>query len=65
MPERWPLIHVVMAMVYEGRAQFERAATEYETFLGLSTEPTTIARVKRILHDWQALGVVKTRNQDP
>ena len=63
--ERWPLIHVVMAMVYESRAQFERAATEYETFLGVSTEPTTIARVKRILHDWQALGVVKPRNQDP
>lgn len=37
--DRWPLTRVVMAMVHEGRAQFEQAATEYESFLEVASDP--------------------------
>ena len=58
---RWPLIHLIMAMVYENRAQFEKAAREYEALLGASSEPKTVAMVERKLLDWRALGVIKPR----
>lgn len=59
--KNWPMTHIVMAMVYEDRRQFEKAATEYETFLKVSSDPAVVPRVKRLLFEWESLRVIQPR----
>ena len=61
--ERWPLTRVVMGMVHERRAQFEKAAREYESFLEVASDPRTVSKVKRLLFEWEALQVIKPRDE--
>lgn len=61
--EKWPLTRVVMGMVYERRAQFEKAAREYESFLDVASDPRTVSKVKRLLFEWEALRVIKPRDE--
>lgn len=60
--KRWPLTHIVMAMVYEDRRQFEKAATEYETFLKVSSDPAVVPRIRRLLFEWESLRVIGPRS---
>lgn len=54
-----------MAMVHEGRAQFEQAATEYQSFLEVASDPARAAKVTRLLLEWQALQLIRPRNEVP
>ena len=60
--EKWPLTRVVMGMVHERRAQFEKAAREYESFLDVASDPRTVSKVKRLLFEWETLQVIKPRD---
>lgn len=63
--DRWPLTRVAMAMVHKGRAQFEQAATEHQSFLEVASDPARAAKVTRLLLEWQALQVIRPRNEVP
>lgn len=57
----FPQTYQIMAMVHEGRAEFEKAAEQYRAFLSATREPDSgnVQKVKRKLSDWVALGVIQ------
>lgn len=57
----WPLSYVIMAMVHEGRAEWEQAADEYTAYIGLSLDDRTVGMAKRRLYEWEMLQVIEPR----
>ncbi len=61
--DKLPQTHLVMAMVHQGRVEFEKAAKEYEAYIGVASDPNAVATVKRVLFDWEALQIIEPRNE--
>ena len=59
--DSWPLSYVIMAAVYEGRAEWERAAHEYRAYIDLAPDLKTVEMAKRRLHEWQMLQIIEPR----
>ena len=59
---RYPQSYQIMGMIHEQRAEFEKAAGQYRSFLGATNEPEShnVQSVKRKLHEWQMLGVIQS-----
>lgn len=60
--KKFPQSFQIMGMIHEQRAEFEKAAGQYRSFLGATNEPESqnVQSVKRKLHDWQMLGVIQS-----
>ena len=58
---KFPQSYQIMGMIHEQRAEFEKAAGQYRSFLGATNEPESqnVQGVKRKLHEWQMLGVIQ------
>ena len=58
---KFPQSFQLMGMILEQRAEFEKAAGQYRSFIGASNEPNSqnVQAVKRKLHEWQMLGVIQ------
>ena len=57
--ERWPLAYIILAVVYETKAEFEQAATMYREFLRLKPDAEDAPRISRRLYEWQELQVIE------
>ena len=59
--KKFPQSYQIMGMIHEQRAEFEKAAGQYRSFLGATNEPESqnVQGVKRKLHEWQMLGVIQ------
>ena len=57
----FPQSFQIMGMILEQRAEFEKAAGQYRSFIGASNEPDSqnVQALKRKLHEWQMLGVIQ------
>lgn len=60
--KRFPQSYQIMGMIHEQRAEFEKAAGQYRSFIGATNEPESqnVQSVKRKLHEWQMLGVIQS-----
>ena len=58
---QFPQSFQIMGMIHEQRAEFEKAAGQYRTFISASNEPDSqnVKAVKRKLHEWRMLGVIQ------
>ncbi len=56
--KRCPQTHHVLGLIYAGRGQFTEAASEYRRFLELSPKAQISDRVRRLLYEWEQLGVI-------
>ena len=56
--KRYPQSHHVLGMIYADRGQFTEAASEYRRFLDRSPNTHVSDRVKRLLYEWEQLGVI-------
>lgn len=58
---RFPQSYEIMARIHERRADFEKAAEQYRTYLEVAPEPESrsVQQAKRKLHEWQVLGVIQ------
>ncbi|MDE0108177.1 MAG: tetratricopeptide repeat protein [Bryobacterales bacterium] len=58
---KFPQSYQIMGMIHEQRAEFEKAAGQYRSFIGATNEPDSqnVLSVKRKLHEWQMLGVIQ------
>lgn len=59
--KRYPQSYQIMGMIHEQRAEFEKAAGQYRSFIGATNEPESqnVQSVMRKLHEWQMLGVIQ------
>lgn len=57
--ERWPLAYIILAVVYETKAEFKQAATMYREFLRLKPDAEDAPRISRRLYEWQELQVIE------
>ena len=55
---RYPQSHHILGMIYADRGQFTEAASEYRRFLELSPKAQISNRVRRLLHEWEQLGII-------
>jgi Flp pilus assembly protein TadD len=55
---RYPQSHHILGMIYADRGQFTEAASEYRRFLELSPKAQISNRVRRLLHEWEQLGLI-------
>ena len=57
---KYPQTNQIMGMIHEKRADFEKAAGFYRSFVSTSAEPESqnVQAVQRKLHEWQMLGVI-------
>lgn len=60
--KKFPQSYQIMGMIHEQRAEFEKAAGQYRSFIGATDEPEShnVQSVKRKLHEWQMLGVIQS-----
>ena len=60
--KKFPQSFQIMGMIHEQRAEFEKAAGQYRSFIGATNEPESqnVQSVKRKLHEWQMLGVIQS-----
>ena len=60
--KKFPQSYQIMGMIHEQRAEFEKAAGQYRSFIGATNEPESqnVQSVKRKLHEWQMLGVIQS-----
>ena len=60
-PERFPQSYQIMGMIHEQRAEFEKAAEQYRSFMNVSgdLDSQNVQQVKRKLHEWEMLGVIE------
>lgn len=60
--KKFPQSYQIMGMILEQRAEFEKAAGQYRSFIGATNEPESqnVQSVKRKLHEWQMLGVIQS-----
>ncbi len=61
----FPQTYQIMALVHEGRAEFEKAAEQYRAFISAAREPDSqnVQQVERKLFEWEALGVIQSNEQ--
>ncbi len=66
-PDRFPQSYQIMGMILEQRAEFEKAADQYRTFVGLTGQQQNVyvQEVKRKLHEWEMLGVIQKASVAP
>ena len=59
--ERFPQSYQIMGLIHEKRAEFEKAADQYRSFVRVTAEPGSdnVQHVKRKLHEWEMLGVIQ------
>lgn len=59
----FPQSFQIMGMIHEQRAEFEKAAGQYRSFIGATNAPESqnVQAVKRKLHEWQMLGVIQAQ----
>ena len=55
---RYPQSHHVLGLIYAERGQFTEAASEYRRFLELAPKARISDRVRRLLYEWEQLGVI-------
>lgn len=60
--DEWPLGYIVMAIVYERRADFESAADYYEKYIEISVDAETSRMARRAIYDWGELQVIEPRH---
>jgi cytochrome c-type biogenesis protein CcmH/NrfG len=56
--KRYPQTHHVLGLIYADRGQFTEAASEYRRFLELSPNAQISNRVRRLLYEWEQLGIL-------
>ncbi len=56
--QQYPQSHHILGLIYAGRGQFPQAAVEYRRFLELSPRAGISDKVRRLLHEWEQLGVI-------
>ena len=56
--QQYPQSHHVLGRIYAGRGQFPEAAVEYRRFLELSPKAGISDKVRRLLYEWEQLGVI-------
>ena len=59
--DEWPMSHVIMAMVYERRTDFETAADYYEKYIEISVDAEISQMARRAVYDWGELQVIEPR----
>lgn len=59
--DEWPMSHVIMAMVYERRTDFETAADYYEKYIEISVDAEISQMARRAIYDWGELQVIEPR----
>ncbi len=59
--QQFPQSYQIMGMIHEQRAEFEKAADQYRSFVQVTGEETSqnVQQVKRKLHEWEMLGVIQ------
>lgn len=57
--DEWPLTHVIMAVIHEGRAEWAQAAGEYRAYIRLGPDQKTLEMAKRRLYEWEMLGIIE------
>ena len=57
--ERWPRGYIILASIYEQRAEFPKAAEMYREFLRLQSYSDTAAQVSWRLYEWEKLMVIE------
>ena len=59
--ERYPQSFQIMGMILEQRAEFEKAADQYRSFLSVTdgAGSANVQQVQRKLHEWEMLGVIQ------
>ncbi len=64
--DRYPQSYQIMGLVHEQRAEFEKAAGQYRTYVRVAGASNVqgIEQVKRKLHEWEMLGVIKRAAAD-
>ncbi len=68
---RFPQSYQIMGMIHEQRAEFEKAADQYRSFVSLSGQRQNpgqtpyVQEVKRKLHEWEMLGVIQKPTVSP
>lgn len=60
--DEWPMSHVIMAMVYERRTDFETAADYYEKYIEISVDAEISQMARREIYDWGELQVIAPRS---
>lgn len=55
---QYPQSHHILGLIYADRGQFPEAAVEYRRFLELSPKARIGKRVRRLLYEWEQLGVI-------
>lgn len=56
--QQYPQSHHILGLIYAGRGQFPHAAVEYRRFLELSPKAGISNKVRRLLYEWEQLGVI-------
>ena len=58
--QRFPQSYQIMGLIHEQRAEFDKAADQYRTFVKISNEPESpnVQQIERKLHEWEMLGVI-------
>ncbi len=56
--KRYPQSHHLLGLIYADRGQFAEAAVEYRRFLELSPKAQIGDKVRRLLYEWEQLGVI-------
>lgn len=57
--DRWPRGYLILASIYEQRADFTQAAEMYRAFLGLQSHSDTAQQVSWRLYEWEKLMVIE------
>lgn len=60
-PNQFPQSYQIMGLIHEQRAEFEKAAEQYRSFMTVTgdLDSQNVQQVKRKLHEWEMLGVIQ------
>ncbi len=58
--DQYPQTHQMLGMIAGQRGQFENAAKEYRRYLELAPEAGSAEGIRKQLHEWEELGVIKS-----
>ena len=59
--DQFPQSYQIMGLIHEQRAEFEKAADQYRSFVRVIGQPDSqnVQQVRRKLHEWEMLGVIQ------
>lgn len=65
--KNFPQSFQIMGMIHERRAEFEKAAGQYRSFVTMTGEPQSanVMQVQRKLREWEMLGVIQKPSATP